>query len=268
MPRGRRPQAPRCGALFRLRRVRRDGRCCSGCRSEGDRLPVGSTRDSRPGGKGSFGSHRHDSAGTRHHDLRDCTTAGSSRSFGIRGAQKRGRRVLRRAISRAGHGRHFGRTDVAQKLVTDAVADRRSRATLRRLYANPLSGALVALESRSRLFPKGLADFIELRDQRCRTPYCDAPIRHRDHAKPHRRGGRSTAGNGLGLCERCNYAKEADGWEVAADAGENGRHTAEFTTPTGAHYHSMAPPMPGTAKAPSSDVEVWLNRELVHSFAA
>ena len=64
---------------------------------------------------------------------------------------------------------------VAQTLVTDAVADRRSRATLRRLYASPVSGALVAMESRSRLFPKGLADFIELRDQRCRTPYCDAP---------------------------------------------------------------------------------------------
>ena len=76
---------------------------------------------------------------------------------------------------------------VAQTMVLEAVTDSRSRATLRRLYATPDSGALVTMESRSRLFPKGLADFITLRDQRCRTPYCDAPIRHNDHANPHRR---------------------------------------------------------------------------------
>lgn len=125
--------------------------------------------------------------------------------------------------------------------VVDAVADPRSRATLRRLYAKPAAGALVATDSRARRFPKGLADFVGLRDQRCRTPYCDAPIRHRDHAKPHRRGGRTDAANGLGLCARCNYAKEAPGWEVAASFGEDGSHRAEFTTPTGAHHHSVAP---------------------------
>ncbi|MCB0944848.1 MAG: DUF222 domain-containing protein, partial [Mycobacterium sp.] len=125
---------------------------------------------------------------------------------------------------------------VAQKLITDAVADRRSRATLRRLYANPANGALVALESRSRLFPKGLNDFVGLRDQRCRTPYCDAPIRHRDHAQPHRNGGPTSAANGLGLCAACNYAKESSRWVVTADYDRSGRHTAEFTTPTGAHY--------------------------------
>src|SRR5262249_2660350 len=70
---------------------------------------------------------------------------------------------------------------VAREMVSAAAADRRSRATLRRLYAHPRTGALVAMESRARLFPRGLAAFIELRDQRCRTPYCDAPIRHRDH---------------------------------------------------------------------------------------
>ena len=51
------------------------------------------------------------------------------------------------------------------------------------------------------------AQFIGLRDQRCRTPYCDAPIRHRDHTQPYQRGGRTTAENGVGSCEHCNYAK-------------------------------------------------------------
>jgi Domain of unknown function (DUF222) len=96
---------------------------------------------------------------------------------------------------------------VARRMVQGAVADRRSRATLRRLYASPSSGALVALESRSRLFPCGLAKFIELRDQRCRTPYCEAPVRHRDHATPWRRGGSTSADSGLGLCERATTPK-------------------------------------------------------------
>lgn len=157
---------------------------------------------------------------------------------------------------------------IAQKWITDAVADPRSRATLRRLYAKPANGALVALESRSRLFPKGLADFVELRDQRCRTPYCDAPIRHRDHAEPHGKGGRTTSVNGLGLCEACNYAKEAPGWKVATDIDENGRHRAEFVTPTGAHYHSTAPPMPGTPDSRLSMIEALLNRRLMEMFAA
>lgn len=134
---------------------------------------------------------------------------------------------------------------VARHLVSDAAVDDRSRATLRRLYRHPASGSLVAMESRARRFPKGLAKFIGLRDQRCRTPYCDAPIRHHDHAQPHRRGGATSAANGLGMCERCNYAKEAPGWRVAAGIDEKGRHTAEFMTPTGMRYRSGAPPPPG-----------------------
>jgi len=49
-----------------------------------------------------------------------------------------------------------------------------------------------------------------------------------------------------GLCEACNYAKEADGWSVTADGGGTGVHSTEFTTPTGARYRSTAPPvLPG-----------------------
>jgi hypothetical protein len=130
---------------------------------------------------------------------------------------------------------------VARGLVSAAARNPRSRATLRRLYAHPRSGALVAMESRARRFPKGLATFIGLRDERCRTPYCDAPIRHRDHARPHARGGRTTAVNGVGTCERCNYAKESAGWQVSTRVDENGRHIAEYVTPTGSSHRSAAP---------------------------
>ncbi|OBB68980.1 HNH endonuclease signature motif containing protein [Mycobacterium sp. 852014-50255_SCH5639931] len=131
---------------------------------------------------------------------------------------------------------------VARSMISRAVTDRRSSATLRRLYAHPRAGALVAMESRARIFPRGLAEFIGLRDQRCRTPYCDAPIRHRDHAQPWADGGPTTADNGLGLCESCNYTKEAAGWRVSTVIDENHTHRALFTTPTGKSYRSMAPP--------------------------
>ncbi|MGO9382271.1 MAG: DUF222 domain-containing protein [Mycobacterium sp.] len=145
---------------------------------------------------------------------------------------------------------------VARAMVSSAVADRSSRATLRRLYAHPRSGALVAMESRARLFPRGLAAFIELRDRGCRTPYCDAPIRHRDHAKPWGEGGPTTADNGLGSCERCNYAKEAPGWQVSTRVDKNGRHTAEFTTPTGKQYQSGAPPSGPTIEIGELEVRI------------
>ena len=134
---------------------------------------------------------------------------------------------------------------VARKLARTAVYDRQSKATLRRLYKHPASGGLVAMESRSRCFPRGLAAFIATRDDTCTTPYCDAPIRHIDHATPAARGGPTTADNGRGTCAACNYAKEAGGWLVTTATHENGVHTTELTTPTGTRYRSTAPPLPG-----------------------
>ncbi|WP_197374015.1 DUF222 domain-containing protein [Mycolicibacterium baixiangningiae] len=151
---------------------------------------------------------------------------------------------------------------VGRHLVNAAVSDKRSKATLRRLYRHPRSGALVAMESRKRLFPKGLATFINVRDGTCRTPYCNAPIRHRDHAEPARRGGPTSAVNGLGECEACNYAKEAPGWRVITSTDEQGRHGAQFTTPTGARYSSVAPPLPGLTVVDVSTLEVRIGIEL------
>jgi hypothetical protein len=156
---------------------------------------------------------------------------------------------------------------LGQRLVRDALIDEQAVATLRRLYRHPQSGSLVAMESRSRLFPKGLAGFIGVRDRTCRTPYCDAPIRHRDHATPRNRGGPTSALNGLGECERCNYAKEAPGWRVTA-GDENGLHTAEFVTPTGARYRSTAPPLPGAPMITVSEVEVRIGVALTELHAA
>ena len=156
---------------------------------------------------------------------------------------------------------------VARGLVQGAVTDERSKATLRRLYRRPNSRNLVAMESRSRCFPRGLARFIGLRDQTCRTPYCDAPIRHRDHAQPRNRGGPTSWVNGLGMCERCNYEKEAPGWRVVA-SDENGEHTAEFVTPTGARYRSTAPPLPGPLPITVVEVKARIGIEMPKLHAA
>ncbi len=122
------------------------------------------------------------------------------------------------------------------------AASKQGLAQLRRLYVRPDSGRLVAADSRSRCFPEGLGALIELRDQVCRTPWCDAPIRHRDHPNPVVAGGETSEDNGQGLCEACNYAKEAIGWRVRPSPGD--RHTLEITTPSGRTYHSTAPPAP------------------------
>jgi hypothetical protein len=106
------------------------------------------------------------------------------------------------------------------------------------------------MDSRARLFPAGLRRFLQARDDTCRTPYCDAPIRHHDHIIPWHRGGTTTHGNGAGLCEACNHTKETPGWTVQPRHGPVGagrlRHTLEIRTPTGHCYHSTAPPLPGT----------------------
>jgi hypothetical protein len=115
---------------------------------------------------------------------------------------------------------------------------------IRRLYTAPRTGDLVAMDSQRRLFPPKLRRFIQVRDDTCRTPYCDAPIRHHDHIIPWHNDGPTTLANGAGLCEACNHTKEQPGWKAQPRPGP--RHTIEITTPTGHTYQSTAPPLPGS----------------------
>ncbi|MGX5717446.1 HNH endonuclease [Arthrobacter sp. MAHUQ-56] len=142
-----------------------------------------------------------------------------------------------------------GRTGTAGAARNDAgkgdAGSRELDLFLRCLYTAPGTGELVAMDSKARLFPPGLKRFLQIRDDTCRTPYCDAPIRHHDHVMSWQNGGRTTAGNGQGLCEACNQTKETPRWAAKAVPGP--RHTVETTTPTGHTYRSTAPPLPGTA---------------------
>jgi Domain of unknown function (DUF222)/HNH endonuclease len=137
-----------------------------------------------------------------------------------------------------------GHGPVPGELIRQWVADNLDSGVgtwLRRVYEQPSTGALVAMDSKATFFDGGLADFIRIRDRICRTVGCGAPVRHIDHVEPRARGGPTSADNGQGLCEHCNYTKEADGWSARTNSGP--RHTVETTTPTGHTYISTADPL-------------------------
>lgn len=120
------------------------------------------------------------------------------------------------------------------------LADPETKVWIRRLYARRGDRALVAMDSTRRLFGGKLRRFITIRDQRCRTPWCDAPIRHVDHPQRHADGGPTSIDNSQGLCEACNHAKDAVGWQARA----SGDGLVQTITPTGNRYRSPVPRSP------------------------
>ena len=128
-------------------------------------------------------------------------------------------------------------------------ADKGTKIWMRRFYTNPSGTQLLAADSRQRLFPQGARDFLIARDQTCRTPWCDAPIRHLDHIVDHARGGPTAVGNGQGLCAACNLIKAAPGWNATAD--NDG--AVETRTPTGHRYLSRPPRPPHSRPWPSAE---------------
>ena len=120
---------------------------------------------------------------------------------------------------------------------------RAAKVFLRRLFADPDTARLVAMDSRARLFPEAARRFLIARDQICRTPWCDAPIRHLDHITPAARGGPTTLTNGQGLCENCNYTKQSPGWTAHIEGGGN----VVVTTPSGCAVSSPEPNLPRSA---------------------
>jgi hypothetical protein len=136
--------------------------------------------------------------------------------------------------------------ELAREIIAGACT-REERLAVRRLYTSPATGELVSMDSRSRSFAGALGRFIRLRDRTCRTPWCDAPVRHADHAEEHAHGGPTSAVNGQGLCEACNHAKQAPGWRAGPSPGP-GPHEIGTTTPTGHTYQSRAPAIVATIR--------------------
>lgn len=109
---------------------------------------------------------------------------------------------------------------------------------IRRLYADPVSGALQEMDGRRRLFIGEARRFVLARDRRCRTPWCEAKARVVDHVDRYADGGHTTAENGAGVCERFNYVKELPGWATTVEP-ESG--TLTISTPTGHVHRSPVP---------------------------
>jgi hypothetical protein len=126
--------------------------------------------------------------------------------------------------------------ELARRIVDDA-----DTFFLRRLFTSPRTGQLAAMETKARLFTANQRKFLLVRDQTCRTPWCDAPIRHADHITPADDGGETSIANGQGLCQACNHAKQAPGWRQEVDD----QGTVTTTTPTGHRYQSQSPAPPG-----------------------
>ncbi|MCW2604663.1 MAG: endonuclease [Pseudonocardiales bacterium] len=117
------------------------------------------------------------------------------------------------------------------------------------------------MDTSARLFTSNQRKFLILRDQVCRTPWCDAPIRHADHITGHINGGATATDDGQGLCESCNHAKQAEGWkQETTDDG-----AVITTTPTGHTYRSAEPHPPGW-RPPASKVDFAFRQNILREF--
>ncbi len=145
----------------------------------------------------------------------------------------------------------LGHGPIDARLIDQWLTRPGASATVRRHRATALGqlAAPAAPGSSARTFRGRLREHIVLREQTCRTPWCEAPIAQIDHAQPHAEGGQTDAVNGVGLCQRCNLTKNLPG-HAAATALVGGRHTLIVTTPTGHQERSHAPPPLGWGTGP------------------
>jgi len=134
---------------------------------------------------------------------------------------------------------------VPAALARDLLGTTAGSVFLRRLFSDR-TGQIVGGDSRRRRFSDAVVKVIRARDQQCRDPFCDAPIRHIDHITRYADQGQSSLANGRGVCARGNYVRELPGWRV--ERLGSGTHpqpdVVAVTTPTGHSYLSRAPQPP------------------------
>ena len=141
-------------------------------------------------------------------------------------------------------GHLVGYGPIPSGIIADLLADPEAEVLVRRLFTHPDDNTLVGMDSTGIRFTGRLRRLLFARDgESCRTPWCDAPVRHGDHVTRRADGGRTDLDQGQGLCEACNYAKEAPGWSHTTRSVWPERHTTEVRTPTGHSHQSQAPPL-------------------------
>lgn len=122
------------------------------------------------------------------------------------------------------------------------------RATIRRLYAHPTVGELVAMDSTAREFPPAMKRFLSWRDTTCRGPYCNAAVRQSDHILPVSRGGPTSLDNGEGLCAHCNKKEMSTASVERVDEPGLPGHHVRWTGHSGISRITSATPLVWTQR--------------------
>src|SRR5699024_10845676 len=177
--------------------------------------------------------------------------------------------IDRRMVDRnAAFRQHFLKVAIADRIATipahrpqDHITLEMAPLEIRHRSVRPISAKHAqasrflqqSLESRRRHFPKALRRMVVLRDDTCRTPYCDGSIQDIDHALPAREGGPTNWQNGSGLCAACNQIKENTGWRHEATPEQ-----LTVTTPTG---HQYAKPTGPVLEGIPPDTRAFANQE-------
>lgn len=117
---------------------------------------------------------------------------------------------------------------------------------IQRLFTAPGDKELVSMDSKARLFPPALREFIQIRDRRCRTPHCDNPATQTDHVHQWWLGGNTTLSNAALRCRSCNLAKEQPDWVESLECWLP--HTINLSPTPGTNYQSLPPPATGPAR--------------------
>ncbi|MEE1619043.1 HNH endonuclease [Brachybacterium sp. J153] len=161
---------------------------------------------------------------------------------------------LPRKDSAPEHARRVGTPDEPPPQITPPEVTQAAR-WIRRLYTDPRTGELQEADPRRRLFRGATRRFILQRDQRCRTPWCDAAIHDVDHVHRFADGGNTDAANGVGLCQRFNLAKEMPGWHTDLEPASDGAPSRlTIRTPTGHVYTSTSPALRTMADALGAEI--------------
>lgn len=118
--------------------------------------------------------------------------------------------------------------------------------SLTRLLTHPVSGNVLAVDSRKYLPPAGLRHHLTARDAACRFPGCTRPAMttDADHTHDYARGGTTTATNLALLCRGHHVLKHQARFRVAQQ--HDGSGTLTWTTPTGRIYTTTPQPVPAT----------------------
>lgn len=158
-----------------------------------------------------------------------------------------------------------GGGSITAQSVRDLIRNDKS-ATMRRLVTDPTTGHLLDIGRKRYAIPDVLREFIEIRDQRCRFPGCDAraATSEIDHARAWDDGGKTERGNLGALCKRHHQVKTHGGWTIA---GSDATGACDWIAPSGQRYAHDAVALDGRVSSGLSEIPPQTPLRLIDSAA-